>query len=96
MPAPSTPQTIPDVTEDIETGSSSGSGLGRSRDNGLFDQMRVNDAVYFCFGSRTAIGHERKFGTEIRHKAAFSSVALLARKPTRSTFLEVGLDARLL
>lgn len=50
MPAPSTPQTIPDVTEDIETGS--GSGLGRSRDNGKFDQMRANDAVYFCFGSR--------------------------------------------
>jgi leucyl/phenylalanyl-tRNA---protein transferase len=49
MPAPSTPQTIPDVTEDIETGS--GSGLGRSRDNGIFDQMRANDAVYFCFGS---------------------------------------------
>jgi len=48
MPAPSTPQTIPDVTEDIETGS--GSGLGRSRDNGKFDQMRANDAVYFCFG----------------------------------------------
>jgi len=63
MPAPSTPQTIPDVTEDIETGS--GSGLGRSRDNGIFDQMRANDAVYFCFGSRTAIGHERKFGAEI-------------------------------
>jgi hypothetical protein len=43
MPAPSTPQTIPDVTEDIETGS--GSGLGRSRDNGIFDQIGANDAV---------------------------------------------------
>jgi hypothetical protein len=59
MPAPSTPQTIPDVTEDIETGS--GSGLGRSRDNGIFDQMRANDAVYFCFGSRTAIGQFKTF-----------------------------------
>lgn len=43
MPVPSTPQTIPDVTEDSETGS--GSGLGSSRDNGTFDQMRANDAV---------------------------------------------------
>jgi len=58
MPAPSTPQTIPDVTEDIETGS--GSGLGRSRDNGIFDQMRANDAVYFCFGSETD-GRRRPF-----------------------------------
>jgi hypothetical protein len=49
MPAPSAPQTIPDVTEDIETGS----GLGRSRDNGLFDQMRANDAVYVCCGLDT-------------------------------------------
>lgn len=62
MPAPSTPQTIPDVTEDIETGS--GSGLGRSRDNEIFDHIRANDAVYFCFGSRTAIGQKRKFGTK--------------------------------
>lgn len=60
MPAPSTPQTIPDVTEDIETGS--GSGLRRSWNNGIFDQIRANDAVYFCFGLWTAIGHERKFG----------------------------------
>ena len=52
MPAPSAPQTIPDVTEDIETGS--GSGLGRSRDNGIFDQIRANDAVYFCSWSRPA------------------------------------------
>ncbi|MBS0154214.1 MAG: hypothetical protein JSS38_06460 [Nitrospira sp.] len=51
MPAPSTPQTIPDVTEDSETGS--GSGLGSSRDKGIFDQMRANDAEYFCFGSET-------------------------------------------
>jgi hypothetical protein len=54
MPAPSTPHIIPDVTEDIETGS--GSGLRGSRDNGIFDQMRANDAVYFCFGSRLT-GH---------------------------------------
>jgi len=53
MPAPSTPHTILDVTEDIETGS--GSGLGRSRDNGLFDQMRTNDAVYFCLGSKAIV-----------------------------------------
>lgn len=52
MPAPSTPQTIPDVTEDSETGS--GSGLGRSRDKGIFDQLRANDAEYFCFGSIAA------------------------------------------
>jgi len=70
MPAPSTPQTIPDVTEGIETGS--GSGLGRSRDNGIFDQIRANDAVYFCFGSsfackgiRQVSARERKFGVEI-------------------------------
>jgi len=43
MPAPSTPQTLPDVTEDIETGS--GSGLGSSRDNGIFDQITANEAV---------------------------------------------------
>jgi hypothetical protein len=41
MSAPSTLYTIPDVTEDIETGS----GLGRIRDSGVFDQMRANDAV---------------------------------------------------
>ncbi|MBX3328541.1 MAG: hypothetical protein KF682_21885 [Nitrospira sp.] len=50
MPAPSTPQTIPDVTEDSETGS----GLGKSRDNGIFDQIRADGAVYFCFGSIAA------------------------------------------
>lgn len=43
------PRTIPDVTEDSETGS----GLRSSRDNGIFDQIRANDAVGFCFGSET-------------------------------------------
>lgn len=51
MPAPSTPQIIPDVTEDGETGS----GLGRSRDNGIFDQIRANDAVCFCVGSKAVV-----------------------------------------
>lgn len=43
MPAPSTPQTILDVTEDLETGGDSG--LGRSRDHGIFDQIGASDAV---------------------------------------------------
>jgi len=71
MPAPSTPQTIPDVTEDIETGS--GSGLGRSRDNGIFDQMRANDAVYFCFGSRVCenVGRIRTEQFVLAHVKSF-------------------------
>lgn len=36
--------------------------MGSSRENGIFDQIRANDAMYFCFGSKTAIGQVRKFG----------------------------------
>ena len=80
MPAPSTPQTIPDVTEDIET--CSGSGLGRSRDNGIFDQIRANDAVYFCFGSSLPKGvrNSATSGSSAprspRYKAVLSPVVL--------------------
>jgi hypothetical protein len=82
MPAPSTLQTIPDVTEDIETGS--GSGLGSSRDNGIFDQIRANDGVYFGFGSETDGRRTAKGGCSAtrsyRHKAVLSPVA--KRRPS--------------
>ncbi len=60
MPAPSTPQTIPDVTEDIELGS----GLGSSRDNGIFDQIRANEALYFCFGAKAVVQQTTTCETE--------------------------------
>lgn len=86
MPAPSTPQAIPDVTEDSETGS--GSGLGKSRDNGIFDQMRANDAVYCCFGSDSDGRRTAKCGSSAprshRDKAVLSPVVLTTKVTGRA------------
>lgn len=89
MPALSTPQTIPDVTKDSETGS--GSGLGRNRDNGIFDQIRANDAVYFCFGSETdgrrrpRAEVQRLDHTAIKRSSALSPYRVADKQPRFSS-----------